>query len=148
MVQDTGIGIAEEDIPKLFTRFGKLQRTALINSEGIGLGLNIVKQIVEMCSGAINAYSEGIGHGSTFCFSMLMKEKNPRIRRDRRDFQSSKNMPQQSFISSYESCISMNSVNPSDFTLTNFDVEERFHYPYENFLKDRARIPSQEEAQR
>ena len=42
-VQDTGTGIAREDMPQLFTRFGKLMRTAKINNEGIGLGLNIVK---------------------------------------------------------------------------------------------------------
>ena len=38
-VEDTGVGIRNEDFPLLFTRFGKLQRTAEMNSEGIGLGL-------------------------------------------------------------------------------------------------------------
>ena len=46
-VEDTGVGIAQEDISKLFTRFGKLHRTAVMNHEGMGLGLTIVKQIVE-----------------------------------------------------------------------------------------------------
>ena len=46
-VKDTGAGIAPEDIPNLFSRFGKLHRTAEMNHEGIGLGLTIVKQIVE-----------------------------------------------------------------------------------------------------
>ena len=46
-VEDSGAGIAQEDIPKLFNRFGKLHRTAQMNHEGIGLGLTIVKQIVE-----------------------------------------------------------------------------------------------------
>ena len=50
-VKDSGKGILVEDIPKLFTRFGKLQRTAEMNSEGIGLGLTIVKQIVESGGG-------------------------------------------------------------------------------------------------
>ena len=45
-VRDTGIGIAKEDMPKLFNRFGILARTADINNEGIGLGLTIVRQIV------------------------------------------------------------------------------------------------------
>lgn len=40
---------------KLFTRFGKLERTAAQNSEGIGLGLTIVKQIVQKSGGAISA---------------------------------------------------------------------------------------------
>ena len=50
-VQDTGAGIAEDDFPQLFTRFGKLHRTAEMNSEGIGLGLTIVKNIVELSGG-------------------------------------------------------------------------------------------------
>ena len=40
-VIDTGVGIERADIPKLFTRFGKLQRTSEMNSEGLGLGLEI-----------------------------------------------------------------------------------------------------------
>ena len=72
-VEDTGVGIAHEDFPKLFSRFGKLQRTAKMNGEGIGLGLNIVKQIVELCEGDIYVESEGVGHGSTFKFSMAMQ---------------------------------------------------------------------------
>ena len=65
-VEDTGVGISQKDFPKLFTRFGKLQRTAKINHEGIGLGLNIVKQIVELCEGLINVHSDGKGKGSVF----------------------------------------------------------------------------------
>ena len=45
-VEDSGTGIAKEDLNKLFTRFGKLQRTAEMNHEGIGLGLTIVEAIV------------------------------------------------------------------------------------------------------
>lgn len=72
-IKDTGAGIAPEDIPKLFNRFGKLHRTAKMNHEGIGLGLTIVKQIVEKCQGTIGVISEGIGHGSIFYFSMKMR---------------------------------------------------------------------------
>ena len=42
-VIDTGVGIDVDEIPILFSRFGKLHRTAVMNSEGIGLGLTIVK---------------------------------------------------------------------------------------------------------
>ena len=52
-VQDTGVGIASEDLATLFTRFGKLQRTAQLNNDGIGLGLTIVKQIVELTGGSV-----------------------------------------------------------------------------------------------
>ena len=71
-VCDTGVGIPEAEIGKLFSRFGKLHRTAELNSEGIGLGLTIVKQIVEESKGGISVYSEGQDKGSTFSFSMNM----------------------------------------------------------------------------
>ena len=71
-VKDTGKGISREDFPKLFTRFGKLQRTAEINSEGIGLGLTMVKQIVEKAGGIVDVESEGIDKGSLFSFCMKM----------------------------------------------------------------------------
>ena len=50
-VIDTGAGIEAEDFPKIFTRYGKLHRTAEMNHEGIGLGLTIVKQLVELNHG-------------------------------------------------------------------------------------------------
>ena len=73
-IEDSGAGIAQEDIPKLFTRFGKLHRTAEMNSAGIGLGLLIVKQIVESCQGDIVAESEGVDKGSLFIFNMRMNK--------------------------------------------------------------------------
>ena len=71
-VQDTGVGITKEDIQKLFSRFGKLHRTAELNHEGIGMGLTIVKQIVEASQGCISVHSAGLGKGSLFAFSMQM----------------------------------------------------------------------------
>ena len=46
-IEDTGAGIEKEDFSKLFSLFGKLARTASQNSDGIGLGLTIVKQIID-----------------------------------------------------------------------------------------------------
>ena len=69
-MRDTGSGIAPEDLNKLFSRFGKLHRTAQQNHEGIGLGLTIVKQIVDQSEGEIRVYSDGLGHGSVFEFTM------------------------------------------------------------------------------
>lgn len=71
-VEDTGAGIALEDIPKLFSQFGKLKRTAAQNSDGIGLGLTIVKQIVEQSGGTVSAESDGPNKGSVFIFCMKM----------------------------------------------------------------------------
>ena len=55
--------------------FGKLQRTAEQNSEGIGLGLTISKQIVNHYGGRIDLFSRGKGTGSAFMFSMKFKCK-------------------------------------------------------------------------
>ena len=65
-MEDSGIGIAQKDMSKLFTRFGKLQRTAKVNSEGLGLGLTIVKQIVEQTGGKVTVTSPGVSYGSQF----------------------------------------------------------------------------------
>ena len=63
-------------MPKLFTRFGKLKRTADLNSDGLGLGLTIVKQIVDLAGGEVNVHSDGLGQGSTFNFTMKLQAVN------------------------------------------------------------------------
>ena len=72
-VADNGKGISENEIPKLFTQFGKLKRTAKMNHEGIGLGLLICDKLVRANGGAICVYSDGPEKGATFCFSMKMR---------------------------------------------------------------------------
>ena len=53
-VQDTGAGIEAEDMQNLFSKFGRLHRTAEMNHDGIGLGLTIVKQIVQASGGSVS----------------------------------------------------------------------------------------------
>ena len=72
-VRDTGMGIDRESLPKLFSKFGRLYRTANQNNDGIGLGLTMVKQIILKNGGTIMARSKGLGQGSTFIFSMRME---------------------------------------------------------------------------
>ena len=69
---DTGKGIRKEDINRLFTMFGKLLRTAEMNSEGIGMGLMICQNLVEENHGKIQVHSKGEDMGSTFSFTMKM----------------------------------------------------------------------------
>ncbi len=71
-VSDTGKGISPGEMPKLFSLFGKLVRTAEINDEGIGMGLMIVKNLVQLSQGSIQVHSSGINQGSTFTFTMKM----------------------------------------------------------------------------
>ena len=72
-VVDTGKGIREDEICKLFSLFGKLQRTSHMNSEGIGMGLMICKGLVNMNGGEISVHSEGENQGSVFSFTMKMQ---------------------------------------------------------------------------
>ncbi len=67
-VTDTGIGIAAEDLPKLFQRFSQLE-SGKAKVSGSGLGLSISKSLVEAHGGSIGVRSE-LGKGSTFWFSL------------------------------------------------------------------------------
>lgn len=58
-VIDNGTGIRKEDMDKLFLQFGKLKRTAEMNSEGIGMGLMICQNLVHSCGGTITVHSDG-----------------------------------------------------------------------------------------
>lgn len=69
-VTDTGIGIAQEDIPKLFAPFVQLDMGLTRKVGGTGLGLSIAKQIVEAHGGHISVSSPGPGKGSTFRFGI------------------------------------------------------------------------------
>lgn len=69
LVQDTGVGIAQDNTRNLFKLFGKLQRTQEINQTGVGLGLYISQQIVRQLGGHIEVMSE-LGQGSTFYFEI------------------------------------------------------------------------------
>jgi PAS domain S-box-containing protein len=65
-VRDTGIGIAAEHLPRLFEMFSQV-RTALERSQGgLGIGLSLVKGLVEMHGGSVGARSDGPGQGSEF----------------------------------------------------------------------------------
>lgn len=64
-VSDTGIGIAEENLPQLFTQFQRFDLQRNRNIEGTGLGLSIVKRLCDLMSGTITARSV-LGSGSTF----------------------------------------------------------------------------------
>jgi PAS domain S-box-containing protein len=65
-VTDNGVGIAGEALPTVFTMFSQV-KSALDRAEGgLGIGLALVKGLVELHGGRVSAHSEGIGHGSEF----------------------------------------------------------------------------------
>jgi signal transduction histidine kinase len=69
-VADTGIGITAEDLPRIFDRFFRVDKSRSRDRGGSGLGLAIVKKIIEAHDGTISADSAP-GHGSTFRISLL-----------------------------------------------------------------------------
>ncbi|MFN3430156.1 MAG: sensor histidine kinase, partial [Candidatus Sericytochromatia bacterium] len=68
-ITDTGCGIAEADVPRLFRRFGQLDMSATRAHGGAGLGLAISKAIVEAHGGEVSVRSV-LGAGSTFAFTL------------------------------------------------------------------------------
>jgi|HubBroStandDraft_1064217.scaffolds.fasta_scaffold04387_4 diguanylate cyclase (GGDEF)-like protein len=68
-VQDSGVGIAEDEIPRLFRRFHRVKGAASRTHEGTGIGLSLVKELVQAHSGSITVQSE-LGKGSAFMVTL------------------------------------------------------------------------------
>ena len=69
-VSDTGEGIGPEFLPHVFDRFRQADASTTRRHGGLGLGLSIVKQLVELHGGSIRAASAGVGQGATFTVSL------------------------------------------------------------------------------
>jgi signal transduction histidine kinase len=77
-VSDTGRGIAAEDLPYVFDRFYRADRSRTRGSGGAGLGLAITRQIVAAHGGLIWAESEP-GHGTTINIALPVAEAEPAL---------------------------------------------------------------------
>jgi len=71
-VRDTGIGIDPETLPELFTMFFQTNEPAKTVKTGLGVGLALVKVLVELHGGTVNAHSEGKGKGAEFTVRLPM----------------------------------------------------------------------------
>jgi PAS domain S-box-containing protein len=76
-VHDTGIGIPADRLPEVFDLFTQMDRSLERSQGGLGIGLSLVKQIVEMHGGEVKAESAGPGEGSSFSVRL------PRLREQR-----------------------------------------------------------------
>jgi signal transduction histidine kinase len=74
-VRDTGIGIREEFLPHVFDRFRQAEQGASRRFAGLGLGLAIAKQLIELQGGTIAAQSEGEGRGATFTIYLPLERR-------------------------------------------------------------------------
>lgn len=68
-ITDTGVGISSELLPNIFDPFRRVSPSSK-SSTGLGIGLSLTKQLVEMHGGSIEAHSEGEGKGSSFAVYM------------------------------------------------------------------------------
>jgi PAS domain S-box-containing protein len=65
-VQDSGIGISDEMLPRVFDMFAQVDRTLERSQGGLGIGLALVRKLVELHGGTVGAHSGGDGRGSRF----------------------------------------------------------------------------------
>jgi PAS domain S-box-containing protein len=73
-VEDQGQGIPEEFLPHLFQRFSQLDSSSTRTHGGLGIGLALVRHLVELHGGSVSASSEGLGKGARFVVSLPMMQ--------------------------------------------------------------------------
>ena len=73
-VRDSGIGIAPDMLPHIFDLFTQAERTPDRSQGGLGLGLALVKSLVQLHGGSVEARSAGLGQGSTFSVTLRLAE--------------------------------------------------------------------------
>ncbi len=80
-VKDSGIGIAADQLPRVFEMFSQVNNALERSQGGLGIGLTLVKRLVEMHRGTIEARSDGSGRGSEFIVRLpLYKDEGGRMK--------------------------------------------------------------------
>jgi two-component system CheB/CheR fusion protein len=76
-VRDSGVGIAPDLLPRVFDLFVQAERSLARSHGGLGVGLTLVKRLVEMHGGTVEAHSAGVGHGSEFVIRLPVRRAEP-----------------------------------------------------------------------
>lgn len=96
-VSDTGIGIGSEFLPHVFDRFRQQDAAITRRHGGLGLGLSIVRHLIELHGGSIHASSEGQGKGATFTIvvplAAVLSESESELAEDQAPSESPENLP-------------------------------------------------------
>ncbi|HEX3869584.1 MAG TPA: response regulator [Pirellulales bacterium] len=77
-VSDTGIGISEAALPKVFEMFSQVEQSSERVQGGLGIGLTLVRRLVEMHGGSVEGHSQGPGKGSEFVVHLPIKRQQGR----------------------------------------------------------------------
>jgi signal transduction histidine kinase len=73
-VRDEGVGIAPDKLSHVFDLFMQVDHTLERSQGGLGIGLTLVKRLVELHGGSVDALSEGVGHGSEFTVRLPLED--------------------------------------------------------------------------
>ena len=75
-VRDSGIGIACDQLERIFDKFAQLPRHEEMTDDGLGIGLHLARELVTMHGGSIVAHSAGLGQGSEFIVRLPLSERD------------------------------------------------------------------------
>jgi PAS domain S-box-containing protein len=78
-VEDSGVGIPPELLPRVFDMFAQVDRTLARSQGGLGIGLALVKRLVEMHDGTVTAQSDGHGRGCRFAVRLPLLEQGSSV---------------------------------------------------------------------
>jgi PAS domain S-box-containing protein len=76
-VHDNGVGVSPEFLPHMFDRFRQRDSSTTRSHGGLGLGLAIVRHLVELQGGTVGAASAGLGHGTTITVTLPLQDVAP-----------------------------------------------------------------------
>lgn len=77
-VEDNGVGISPEELPRIFELFAQAESSSIGTHTGLGIGLSIVKDVVELHGGSVQVRSDGLGRGSEFTVRLPLADVSAR----------------------------------------------------------------------